>query len=151
MSLLENVLNEADFHAQTLVSIASYLENNYGKEAVNQFKEHWFKEVFYNPWKELGASNPKNIKTFASLLEKGCKGTHEWVREIDEPNRVKYRFVKCIWAEIFHELGRPDIGKWFCESDYVLCEAFDKDMKFKRTKTLMDKDDYCDHEFLMEE
>lgn len=150
MDYLKNIQNEADFHAQTLISVVSFLENNYGKGTVEKFKDYWFEEVFYKPWKKLGESNPNDIQTFAKLLEDGCVGTHEWKREIDEPNRVKYRFTKCRWAEVFNELGRPDIGKWFCDSDDVVCKAFTSKIKFKRTKTLMEKDGYCDHEFYIE-
>lgn len=148
---LKSIQNEVDFHAQTLVTIVKYLEKKYGKEAVENFKEEWLQEVFYKPWKKIGESNPNDIQTFVRLLEEGCIGSHEWVREINEPNRVRYRFTKCRWAEIFHELGRPDIGRWFCESDYSICRAFNPKMKLKRTKTLMNGDDFCDHEFFIED
>ncbi|MDI6806341.1 MAG: L-2-amino-thiazoline-4-carboxylic acid hydrolase [Candidatus Aenigmarchaeota archaeon] len=151
MNYLKNIQNEAKFHARTLITIVNYLESDYGKETVESFKNYWFQEVFYKPWKEISKANPNNLQTFVKILEDDCTGTHEWIKEIDEPKRIKYKFTKCVWANVFHEFGMPDIGKWFCESDYMICKAFNPKIKFKRTKTLMDKDDCCDHEFFLEE
>jgi hypothetical protein len=148
---LEKIKEQADSHARSLVAIVRAVERKYGEEGKRTVKEVWLEEVYRKPWKRIGESVKKNdVQTLAKLVEKGCIDTHEWERIIDEPNKVAYRFTKCRWAEIFRELGATDIGKWFCDSDPVYVEAFNPKIKFKRTKTLMDGDECCDHVFYVE-
>lgn len=149
---LEKIKEQADFHAKSLVAIVRAVERKYGEEGKRAVKEAWLEEVYRKPWKRIGESVKKNdVQTLAKLVEEGCIGTHEWERINDEPDKVAYRFTKCRWAEIFRELGVTDIGKWFCDSDPVYVEAFNPKIKFKRTKTLMGGDKYCDHVFYVEE
>lgn len=145
---IKKIQEQADSHARSLVAIVRAVERKYGEEGKNAVKEAWLEEVYYRPWKKIGESVKKNdVQTLAKLIEEGCFGTHEWERVVDEPNRVAYKFTKCRWAEIFKELGATDIGKWFCDSDPVYVKAFNPNIKFKRTKTLMDGCEYCDHVF----
>lgn len=150
--IIKKIQEQADFHAKSLITIIRAVENQYGEEGKAIVKEAWLEEVYHKPWKRIGESVEKNdVQTLAKLVEEGCFGTHEWEKIVDEPNKVAYKFTKCRWAEIFKELGAIDIGKWFCESDAIYVKAFNPDIKFKRTKTLMEGDNYCDHVFYIEE
>jgi hypothetical protein len=149
---IKKIEEQADFHAKSLASIVRAIERQYGEEGKAIIKKAWLEEVFYRPWEKIGESVERNdVQTLAKLVEEGCYGTHEWERVVDEPNKVAYKFTKCRWAEIFRKLGATDVGKWFCDSDPVYVEAFNPRIKFKRTKTLMDGDDCCDHVFYVEE
>ncbi|UCG95810.1 MAG: L-2-amino-thiazoline-4-carboxylic acid hydrolase [archaeon] len=152
MDYNKKIREEAKFHAKSLIAIVRAVEEKYGKEGVETVKNAWLKEVFYKPWQEAGQSVENNdIRTLKDMVEQGCTGTHEWEKVTDEPNRVAYKFTGCVWAEIFRELGAPEIGKWFCDSDPVYVEAFNPKIKFKRTKTLMEGDECCDHIFYTDE
>lgn len=145
------ILETHEFHAKSLVSIVRAVEEKYGKEGVEAVRNAWLKEVFYKPWQEKGRSVERNdVQTFARILESGCAGTHEWKRTEDEPNKVAYRFTKCFWADVFRKLGAEDVGKWLCDSDQFNAKGFNPDIKLKRTKTLMEGEDCCDHVFYME-
>ena len=50
-----------------------------------------------------------------------------------------------MWADIFRSLGAEDIGLWICEGDGPAAAAFNPAIRLKRTKTLMEGDDCCDH------
>lgn len=147
----DNILKAAEFHAKSLVAIIRAVERTYGKEGLETVKNAWLKEVYQKPWQKAGKSVENNdVQTLASMIEKDCMGTHEWEKVTDEPNKVAYRFTKCFWADIFREIGAEDIGKWFCDSDPVYVKAFNPEIKFERTKTLMSGDDCCDHVFYIE-
>ena len=148
--LIDKIRGASNFHARSLVAVVRAVEERYGEEGKTAVKKAWLDQVFYRPWKKLGESIEANdVQSLAKLLEEQCIITHEWKRIIDEPDKVGYRFTKCEWAKTFKELGATDIGKWFCDSDPVFVEAFNPDMRFKRTKTLMDGCEYCDHIFYM--
>ncbi len=92
----------------------------------------------------------RGVQAFCAQLEAGCIGTHEWERVEDAPDRVAYRFTRCAWAELFRELGRPDVGHWFCDGDAPAARAFNPRIGFRRTQVLMDGDACCDHVFYVE-
>lgn len=91
------------------------------------------------------------LPAFCAALEAGCTGTHEWLKLEDTDKRQVYRFTRCMWAEIFNELGAPGIGYWLCEGDAPISSAFNPVIGFQRSKTLMEGDDCCDHVFYMKE
>ena len=47
----------------------------------------------------------------------------------------------------FRAIGRPEVGRFFCDADEPMIEEFSPDIGFRRTKTLMDGDSCCDHHF----
>jgi hypothetical protein len=143
------IKEKADFHARSLVALVRAVENKCGEEDIATMKRTWLQEVFHKPWKKLGESVKANdVQTLSWIIDDRCYGTHEWEKIIDKPNMIGYRFTKCRWAEIFTELGATDIGKWFCDADPVIVKAFNPMIKFERSKTLMDGDEYCDHLFI---
>jgi len=49
------------------------------------------------------------MHAFCDRLNRGCAGTHQWAHFSEEPNRVAYRYSRCMWAEVFPELGEPEL------------------------------------------
>ncbi len=74
-----------------------------------------------------------------------------WEKVCDEPNKVEYRFTRCMWAEAFRELDADDIGSWICEGDDPGVHAYHPRLRCRMTKTLMKGDPYCDHCFYVQE
>jgi len=89
----------------------------------------------------------KGVQDFLALVERGWAATHDMQRVVDTESQVRYRFTRCLVAEEFNRLGATDIGLWFCESDEPALKGFNPDLRFKRTKTLMEGDETCDHQF----
>lgn len=90
--------------------------------------------------------NLKGIKAFYASFPQGDV-TYTWVE--DTPERLKANVTRCRWAEEFKKAGMPGgIGfALVCSYDYGFCAAFNSDMKFTRTKTIMQGDDHCDHTY----
>lgn len=131
--------------ARILVSAIRALEREYGPNAIEVAK----KAVLAR--EARATSQPENaendLQDFCIQLEKGCIGSHMWERMIDAPDQVGYRFIRCLWAEIFNELNAADIGKWLCQGDEPSVKTFNPKLGFSRTKTLMDRQEECDHIF----
>lgn len=131
--------------ATILVKVIRALEAEYGPGVIEVAgKALLIREA--RPPSQIGRPED-DLHIFCEQLERGCVGSHRWKRLIDERDRVGYRFHRCLWAEIFNELKAPDIGRWLCEGDEPAVRSFNPKLGFKRTKTLMDNQDECDHVF----
>jgi hypothetical protein len=136
--------------AVLLVETVRAIQKKYGDEGV---------EAIHNAFKEVAAERGKKmvceasattLKAFCSALEAGCAGSHEWRKIEDTDKRQAYCFTRCMQAEVFAELDALDIGFWLCEGDAPMASAFNPAIGFRRTKTLMEGHDCCDHIFYLE-
>jgi hypothetical protein len=91
-----------------------------------------------------------DLHAFCADLEKGCAGTHRWERVIDTPDRIGYHFTRCMWAEVYRELGEPDLGFVICASDEPAVKAHNAQLGFSRTQVLMHGASLCNHVFFVE-
>jgi hypothetical protein len=99
-----------------------------------------------------GTGDPRqDLRDFCDRVERGCAGTHRWKRIIDEPNQIGYEFTRCMWAEVFSELGEPELGMYYCASDEPTVKAYNDRIGMKRTKTIVQGDKTCDHIFYIED
>jgi hypothetical protein len=64
----------------------------------------------------------------------------------DSDERFAVKITKCKYADFYIEKGEPEIGyAMHCTLDFGETEAFSSDFILKRTKTLMQGDNYCNH------
>jgi len=62
------------------------------------------------------------------------------------------KVTRCPVAEIAKALQLEKWGFIFhCGGDELICEGYNPEIAFKRTKTLMEGDDYCDHSYCYRE
>ena len=98
-----------------------------------------------------GAGEPRDdLKGFCDMVEKMAVGSHQWQRVIDEPGQIGYNYTRCMYAEIFRELGEPELGWVICARDAPWIKSYNPKLGFKRTRTLMEGDDICDHTIFVE-
>lgn len=72
---------------------------------------------------------------------------YEVLEDSDEKFAVK--ITKCKYANFYMEKGEPGIGyAMHCALDFGETEAFSSDIILKRTKTLMQGDNHCNHSFI---
>ena len=88
-----------------------------------------------------------DLREFCASLDEACVGSHQWERVIDEPDRTGYHFTRCMWAEIYRELGEPELGFVICAGDEPAVKSYNPKLAFRRTKVLMKGDEICDHVF----
>jgi hypothetical protein len=59
---------------------------------------------------------------------------------------VKWKIKECLNAKVFRELDAAEIGyATLCHGDEAWAKAFNPNIQFTRTKTLMEGHDCCDH------
>jgi hypothetical protein len=131
---------------RVLVEVVRAVEKTYGPEG----KEVCRRAIVEKERPQRIAGDPQaDLAEFLRGLEADCAISHGWERVVDEPNRVRYRFTRCMWAEIFREMEAPDIGYWFCEVDEPVLRAFSSRLGFERTPTLMLDGKPCDHAYFV--
>jgi predicted ArsR family transcriptional regulator len=63
---------------------------------------------------------------------------------------TQMKCTKCPYAEVYKSLNSTRIGYiLYCAQDAFLMEGFNKNIGFRRTKTIMEGDEYCDHFYYM--
>jgi predicted ArsR family transcriptional regulator len=80
------------------------------------------------------------------LRQEGFEFTSNW-NELG----CQMKVTRCPIAEIARALK---VEKWgfifYCWSDEAICEGYNPEIRFRRTKTLMEGDEYCDHFYCYE-
>jgi len=67
-------------------------------------------------------------------------------------DRLTLHVTECLWAKVFKEINATDLGYvLFCQPDFAYAKACHPKIKMRRTKTLMQGDDCCNHTFYWEE
>ena len=99
--------------------------------------------------------NPENLKDVAKweelINEEGWENNEAYgLQDIETVEATNNRFVmkitRCRYAEIWHELGFPEIGyEIHCHSDFAWWDhpAWNPKVRFKQQKTLMKGDNCC--------
>ena len=131
------------------VRLLHAMEERFGPEARQVVREM---ATGRKPEPRPDPGDPKaDLRAFCASLDRGCAGSHRWERVIDEPDRIGYHYTRCLWAEIFRELGEPGLGYIFCAGDEPAVKSYNPRLGFRRTRLLMHGDELCDHLFYVEE
>ncbi|MFX0022338.1 MAG: L-2-amino-thiazoline-4-carboxylic acid hydrolase [Candidatus Hermodarchaeota archaeon] len=70
----------------------------------------------------------------------------------DTPNKITFKFTKCLWAKTFLEINEPGLGyAMCCYPDYTMAKAFHPKLKLLRNKTLMQGNTCCESTYIWEE
>ena len=132
-----------------MVTAVRAVHGTYGKEGVEVIHRAIMQRAVDIGKSKAAATADRSPRAFCSAIEMGCAGSHEWIKLEDTENRQAYRFTRCMWADIFRSLCAQEIGYWICEGDGPMVKAFNPEIEFSRSKTLMMGDDCCDHVYFL--
>ncbi|MBN1671237.1 MAG: L-2-amino-thiazoline-4-carboxylic acid hydrolase [Kiritimatiellae bacterium] len=147
--LLEAMKRKAKTAAGLTVRLLRRMEERFGPAAREVVRE-MVREREPRPRPDAGEPRA-DLRAFCERMERGCCGSHRWERVVDEPDRIGYHFTRCMWAEIYRELGEPELGFYLCAGDEPAVRSYNPRLGFQRTKVLMNGDEVCDHVFHVEE
>lgn len=67
------------------------------------------------------------------------------------PAHFSFRVTRCRYAEMYRELGMPELGALLsCSRDYALIEGFNRQVTLTRPQTIMDGAPVCDFRYELE-
>jgi hypothetical protein len=145
LALIERKVKGA---AGLAVDLLHAMEERFGPEAREVVRELAQNRL---PTPRADPGEPEaDLRRFCDRLDRGCAGSHRWERVIDQPGRIGYQYIRCLWAQVFRELGEPELGYVICAGDEPAVRAFNPKLGFRRTQVLMLGDSVCDHVFYVE-
>ncbi len=143
--LLDLLKRKVMASARLTVDLLHSMEARFGPEAREVVRD-LARNRAVSPRPEAGAPEA-DLHDFCAQLDRGCAGSHRWERVVDQADRVGYRFTRCLHAEVYRELGEPELGFLFCAGDEPAVRSYNPALGFERTQTLMERDPECDHVF----
>ena len=64
------------------------------------------------------------------------------------PGKLDFNVTRCRYAELYQELGLPELGYLFhCSRDFAMVEGFSRSIELERTQTIMQGAQHCDFRF----
>lgn len=134
-------------HTIDKLRFLKHIQEN-GKEDIRPLIESYVKERMEQIWEKIAEENkPNDIEKLIEILWKqmGESGGFEYTVEKNELG-TQIKCTYCPLVETAIEADARDIAfHMFCMSDYPITEAFNSAIGFKRTKTLMEGDECCNH------
>jgi len=145
--------------ARDLFRLVKVLVSQVGKEKAKELIEEAVSSDAYKRGREAAekAGNPKDIGGYIEVNNVNFLGNMPMAPLCEVVERTKNRYVfrnkNCYHAEAVLKVGAGDpealeVIKCFCSHDTPWARGFNPNMKFKRTKFVLDGDDCC--EFVVE-
>ena len=122
----------------------------YGGEGFEAIRKGFIDAMVQADIEEFKKIKEKTLKAYITWLLSAITLGHRYEIIEEKVDSVKFRFTNCPWANAFRAIGKPEIGKFFCDADGPLAAAFNKNIKFEITKTLMEGDEYCNHHYYIQ-
>ncbi len=70
----------------------------------------------------------------------------------DTPDKLTFKFTKCLWAKTFQEINETGLGyAMCCYPDYTMAKTFHPKLKLTRNKTIMQGNECCESTYHWEE
>jgi predicted ArsR family transcriptional regulator len=145
-SLFQAVKEVHIIYVKQQINLLNALKERYGPE-VGQVVEEANSQEICKTFREIAKQTGKNsIKDLINVLwqplkSKGYKFTME---ETDDGFQMNC--TACPYVNLYKGLGGENWGfQLYCAADENLVAAFNPEIGFKRTKTLMQGDECCDH------
>ncbi len=132
------------------VELLNELSDEYGEKA-KETVEQFIKINIKNDWPEKGKREAKEgteVQDFIRVLWGPLEGEGFEFTSKQENDVFTFRVTKC---PIFELAEKTNMHSWLyhmaCATDYYTTPAFSREIGFSRAKTLMQKDDHCNHTY----
>jgi hypothetical protein len=144
-------LDEYKAEAQVLIPVLEAARAELGEERANRLilgaLRGWYRERI----KQVGAGIPGSRKEKWDVIKK-LDGLRTREKDLEfqilkwEPEAVEYDVSRCKYADLFGELGEPELGVVLvCDSDcYLVEEVTGPEVVYKRTQSIMEGGSFCD-------
>jgi hypothetical protein len=146
------VLERRRIEAQVLGPVIRAFQKELGKEKANAIARAAIEGIAREQGKALRERVGRG--GLAALYEnKGAwsaGGALESEILSETPERCEFNVTRCLYAEMYRELGYADIGTVLsCGRDFTFAEGFDPSIELKRTQTIMEGAPLCDFRYRM--
>ena len=133
-------------HLTETAKLIRVFKAHYGEEAYRVAAKH-FGEKALAVWKQIGEkSDDRSIEALIQYLWEPLRQEGFEYESIETDTGVQMKCTRCGLYDLAKHYGiEKEIFYHSCETDPYITEGFNPNIGFKRTKTLMQGDDCCDH------
>lgn len=142
-------LERRKIEAGVLIPMVQAFQRAFGKERANEVAREVIRELARQDggrWAGQFGDDLAAMQKVAELWSAG--GALETKTLAAGDDRLEFNVTRCRYAELYQELGLPELGALFhCSRDFAMAEGFSPDIKLERTQTLMQGASHCDFRF----
>jgi hypothetical protein len=148
------MLERRRIEAGILKHVFETLKASHGVEVAKRTIADSVRQASIQQAQEIAAASGGNttMQTFIDRQEPWLRGG---ALEIDvaEKSDARYRFnvTRCKYAEMYRDMGLGEIGHLLsCQRDGTFGEGYDKNLRLRRTQTIMQGASHCDFDYTYE-
>lgn len=144
------VLTRREIEARILIPVLDALGDELGRERVLEIAARAIRKVAREQGRQLAeAMGGDSLAHLAASLDNWkSNGALEIEMREESDERLAFDVTRCRYAEVYHALGRPELGGAFsCGRDFALCEGFNPQMRLIRIQTIMEGASHCDFRY----
>lgn len=142
-------LERRRIEAGVLIPVLQAFQKAFGKERANEVAREAIRELARQDgsrWAQQFGNDLKAMREVSQLWSAG--GALEIQTLAAGEDRLEFNVTRCRYAELFQELGLPELGALIhCSRDFAMAEGFSGEVELKRTQTLMQGASHCDFRF----
>ena len=142
----------SELNAGTTVDLVRALEQEIGKERVNEFLKNFSSEKLLQRGKMQAAHTEEHdLQSYVSMFKENELFQKVLTVEIVEDNDLAFemKVTECLTASTFLAKEAGDIGyALVCWGDYAWAEGYNPKIKLVRDKTLMEGHACCNHRYI---
>jgi predicted ArsR family transcriptional regulator len=128
------------------ITLLNALKDALGPEVARVVEQANSQEICQTYQELARQSGKSSIEDLVAVLWEPLRSRgYEFTAEQTEQG-LQMHCTACPFATLYRQLGGAEWGfHLYCAADEQLAQAFNPSIGFKRTKTLMEGDEYCDH------
>jgi len=134
------------------ISIVKAFSKQFGKDKVIELiKKHDAENMLKYGQSQAKKSPDNNFQTYVSMFRNNPYYDKTLTMEIveDTEKAFEIKVTECIWATTFLQANAGEFGyAAICFGDYAWAEGFNPKIRMVRDKTLMQGDEYCNHQYI---
>jgi hypothetical protein len=144
------VLRRREIEARIVGPLLAALSEKFDREEVLDTARQVIVEIARRQGEMLAKeAGGCSLAHFARSLDAWKKGEAMELEVLEDGENVfAFNVTRCKYAEMYRELGIPELGEMLsCSRDAALIEGFNPQIQLTRTQTIMEGANFCDFRY----
>ena len=146
-------LERRRIEAGVLIPMVQAFQRAIGKERANEIAREVIAKLAREDGERWAKQYGKDLDAMRAVSGVWSAGGSLEIEPLDhDPERFEFNVTRCRYAELYKDLGLPELGYLFhCNRDFAMVAGFNPDIELERTQTIMQGAHHCDFRFRKKE
>jgi len=142
-------LERRRIEAGVLIPMLQAFQRAVGKERANEIAREVIAELARQDGERWAQHYGDDLPALQKVSGVRSAGGSLEIEPLEQsPGKLDFNVTRCRYAELYQELGLPELGYLFhCSRDFAMVEGFSRSIELKRTQTIMQGAQHCDFRF----